>query len=97
MAKTPEASRVDYSAKVKSQGLRLVPDPDRHIIDPSHVVEDKVAECIEHSKGVLQRRIQSHQKRLLSSLGAAWNINQSHVDGPYFLQCARSETCDGFE
>ena len=56
MAKTPEASRVDYSAKVKSQGLRLVPDPDRHIIDPSHVVEDKVAECIEHSKGVLQRQ-----------------------------------------
>lgn len=90
---------MDYSAKGKSQGLRLVPDPDRHI-HPSHVpdaVEDKVAECIEHSKGVLQRRIKSREKRLLSSLGAAWNINQSHVDGPYFLQCARSETCDGFE
>jgi len=90
---------VDYSAKAKSQGLRLVPDPDRHI-DPTHVpdvVEDKVAECIEHSKGVIQRRIQSRQKRLLSSLGAAWDINQTLVDGPYFLQCARSHICSSFE
>ena len=93
------ARRTDYSSKAKSQGLRLVPDPDLHI-DPSHVpdsVEDKVAECIQHSKQVLQRQINCRQKRLVSSLGAAWDINKAPIDGPYYLQCARSEICDNFE
>ena len=92
-------TRADYSAKARSQGLHLVPDPDRHI-HPSHVpddVVDKVAECIEHSKQVLQRRIGTRQKRLISSLGAAWDINKAPVDGPYYLQCARSDICDSFE
>ena len=47
---------VDYSAKAKSQGLRLVSDPDDHI-HPSHVsddVQDKIAECIQHSAQMLQ-------------------------------------------
>ena len=93
------ARRTDYSSKAKSQGLRLVSDPDLHI-DPSHVpdsVEDKVAECIQHSKQVLQRQINCRQNRLVSSLGAAWDINKAPIDGPYYLQCARSEICDNFE
>ena len=102
MAKTPPAfarATVDYSSKAKAQGLRLVPDPDQHIL-PSHVpatVSDPVAECIAHSKQVVQRGIDRREKRLVSKLGAAWDLNKSPKDGPYFLQCARSNICDGFE
>ena len=98
MAKKVVAS-VDYSAKAKSQGLRLVPDPDRHI-HPSHVpddVPDKIAVCIKHSAKVLQRQIGTREKRLVSALGAAWDLKQSPLDGPYFLQCCRSDVCDNFE
>lgn len=98
MATTPVPS-VDYSSKAKSQGLRLVPDPDVHI-HPDHVpntVQDKVAECIQHSTQVLRRQIRSREKRLVSALGAAWDIKQAPIDGPYFLQCARSDICDNFE
>ncbi len=90
---------VDYSAKAREQGLRLVPDPDHHIY-PSHVpdnVPDKYAECIQHSAQVLQRQISARQKRLVSALGTAWDIKHSPVDGPYFLKCARADVCDNFE
>lgn len=93
------SSVVDYSSKAKSQGLRLIPDPDKHI-HPSHVpdnVEDKVAACIQHSKELLQRRINVREKRLVSSLGAAWDLSKSPAQRPYYLQCARSDTCDAFE
>ena len=76
------ASRIDYSSKAKEQGLRLVPDPDRHI-DISHVPEevtDKVAVCISHSAQVVQRSIALRKKRLVSSLGNAWDLKQS-LDG----------------
>ena len=96
---TTSVPSVDYSSKAKSQGLRLVPDPDVHI-HPDHVpdtVQDKVAECIQHSTQVLRRQISSREKRLVSALGAAWDIKQAPIDGPYFLQCARSDICDNFE
>ena len=102
MAKTPPAfarATVDYNSKVKDQGLRLVSDPDQHIL-PSHVpatVSDPVAECIAHSKQVVQCSIVRREKRLVSKLGAAWDLKKSPKDGPYFLQCARSDICDGFE
>lgn len=106
MAKTPSAvgapavaSRIDYSSKAKEQGLRLVPDPDRHI-DISHVPEevtDKVAACISHSAQVVQRGIALREKRLVSSLGNAWDLKQSLGKRPYYLKCVRSDICDSFE
>ena len=46
---------------------------------------------------MLRRSIGKRQNRLLSSLGAAWDLNKSPADGPYFLKCVRSDTCDEFE